>query len=484
MLPVFTFFMLAAFSCIFQFLSPTLYGIDGYYHIKVASLIRTQGLHFDFPWAQFSTFVNSFGDKDLVLHLLSLPFTGVADIVTAGKLAVIFINIIFIAAFIFVLKKYLSNSTASLFVLIPFLSTFFFVNFLLLRPATLVTVINILGVYFLIKKQWVKTAFLSFLYPLTHISFPLMIIFAFVCESVRYFNQKEFFFRNIAAVIAGVSLGCVLHPHFPNNLLVFYLNAILVPVHLLGNSFIDFGSSLLAPTTKYVLFANFIPILMLAFLIWDRFTSQIKLSLSTLVFLAITCLYIFLSFISGRFWYQIQIFIVIFAASYLRDSLSSGRKIDFRKLSSKIAVIFCLIIVIIYSLWSLENTFSEIQRWTNHNTHYELTAKWMNDNIPNDEIIYHTYWKDAAYFFCLNPENNYIVILDPIFMFYRSPDDYLKYRRLKNGLDSTPHKTIKNMGIRFGYTMKNSKLYLQIRENPNFTIIYEDSYGIVFKITS
>ena len=93
--PLIILLVLISFSILLQFTSPNLYGVDGYYHVKVASLIKTNGLHYNFRWAKFSTFSNTFADKDLVLHLIILPFTYISNIIIAGKWAAVFISFLF-----------------------------------------------------------------------------------------------------------------------------------------------------------------------------------------------------------------------------------------------------------------------------------------------------------------------------------------------------------------------------------------------------
>ncbi|MFH1768746.1 MAG: hypothetical protein ABH858_06275 [Candidatus Omnitrophota bacterium] len=122
--------------CVFiQFSSPTLYGADSYYHIAATRFLKDFGPRYDFPWAQFSTFKDFFSDKEFLFHLLTVPFLYLSDkIITAGKYAVIFYNILFITVYIFILKKYVPDLLAALLLLGPFLSSVFSIYFLYLRP--------------------------------------------------------------------------------------------------------------------------------------------------------------------------------------------------------------------------------------------------------------------------------------------------------------------------------------------------------------
>src|SRR5688572_24067552 len=51
-------------------------GIDGQYHIKVAALIREQGLRVDFPYLRFTILDQAnYTDHHLLFHALQAPFT-------------------------------------------------------------------------------------------------------------------------------------------------------------------------------------------------------------------------------------------------------------------------------------------------------------------------------------------------------------------------------------------------------------------------
>lgn len=62
-----------------QGFEPHVYGVDGYYHVSVARMIRTGGLPREFPWMQFSLFRNGYADLELLHHLALTPFAGNGD---------------------------------------------------------------------------------------------------------------------------------------------------------------------------------------------------------------------------------------------------------------------------------------------------------------------------------------------------------------------------------------------------------------------
>ena len=481
--------VLLAFSFIlyfsaFQFSSPSFFGIDDYYHVAVANFIKDYGPDYEFRWAQLSTFKDMFSDKDFLFHILIIPFLYLSDnLVLAGKYAIIFYNILFIVIYLTVLKKYLPSFLTGLFLLLPFTCLVFSAYFMYLRPATLANIFTILGIYWLINKRWIKLFILTLFYPLVHISFLTLLVFALVCEIIRYITIKEFFLRNVYIVIIATFLGCFLHPNYPNNYLSIHLNAILVPFYTLSNVGLDFGGEFKTLPTKEVFIDNFTLFFIFNLIIWMKFLTKVRVSYSTLCWWACSSIYLVLSFLSNRYWYTSNILFFIFFASFLKDWLG-GR--DWKTVLAKLNIAIVICTAIFISIFSLKfNIFSEfLKERTQLNLHYENVGLWMNKNIPAAETIYHGYWSDSPPFICLNPKNNYLVVLDPIYMFYRYPKEYIIYQNLIKGRIDNPQETFEKLfKTNYGYLRCNNVLYHQIKADfRNFKILYEDNWGIIFRV--
>jgi hypothetical protein len=88
-----------------QFSTPDLPDNDGYYHIKMAYLMRTEGLKPDFPWLPL-TILNprEFYNHHFLFHAAMIPFT-FGDLRLGAKWAsVIFPSLAFLAVW-FLLKR-------------------------------------------------------------------------------------------------------------------------------------------------------------------------------------------------------------------------------------------------------------------------------------------------------------------------------------------------------------------------------------------
>jgi|GEM_PF-839794 len=468
-----------------QFLTPTLYEYDPYYHVFISKLIKEQGLHFNFHWAHFTTFTEFYSDKELLLHLITVPFLYFTDsIITAGKYAVIFLNIAFFAAYGWILRKYLPAFLAGLFLLLPLLSGTFTVYSVYLRPATLSNIVFILFVYALIRKEWFYSGFLTITYALSHVSFPIVLPVVVLCEVIRYFSEKEFCFRNVYAVLLGLMIGMIVHPNYPYNLLSTYLNAILVPLYNLTNVPLDFGRELFAAGTNQAFSSNFSIFLVLVVIICMALHSKgAKVSFATKVWWMTTCIFLFLAMHGNRYWYQVNILMALFFASYVNDY--RGEK-AWRDILLPIRIIICIFLgaILIFFKSTRKGLRDDLKSYIYIANHYEAMGRWMKYHIPAGERIYHGYWSDSPFFICTNPKNDYIMLLDPMYTFYRYPDEYALYLKLKQGMVDNPHRVLLDIfKTRYGYTSRQTWLAQVIYSYPElFKILHQDYIGFIFEV--
>jgi hypothetical protein len=128
----------------------------------------------------------------------------------------------------------------------------------------------------------------------------------------------------------------------------------------------------------------------------------------------------------------------------------------------------------------------ETAHWTDvMNSHYERMGGWMRDNIPAGETVFHTSWSDSQYFIGLNPKNDYLVTLDPIFMYAWNPELYLAYRTISQGQADDPYTALQKVfGVRYGYASKTyvGSFVSQISGDPRFRIVVDEPLGVIFAL--
>lgn len=467
-----------------DFYSPVLYDPDSYYNIAVSGFIKNLGLHYQFRWAQFSTFKEHFADKDLLLHIVCIPFLYLTDnLVLAGKYSIVLCMILFVLTYLFVLRRYLPESLAAVFLLLPFLSPVFSAYILELRSVTIANILLIAGIFFLITKRPVWLFAISVIYPLAHLSFFTIIIFAVGCEALRHIFYKDPCAKNLYAVITGSILGCVMHPNFPNNFIPVYLNGILVPLHVAGGIDLGFSGETKALGAGAVLADNFAIFSALIIILWALLRYKKKISFASAVWFTVSGAYLVLALFSARYWYQANAIFFISLASYTGDLLKAGGRAVLLARIKKLAI-FCFVLALPFIAFNAKQLKSFLDYFAATSTHYENIAKWMERNIPENQTIYHSNWDDSSYFICLNPKNNYINTNDPIYMRYIYPREFAIIDDLSMGRVNNPHEVLdKIFKTRYGYLRKAEPLYRQIaNDTKHFKILYENNSGSVFEL--
>ena len=462
-----------------QFATPTIYGADGNLHIRMAEFLKSFGPRYDFHWARFSTFSENFSDKDFLYHVFLIPFTLFRNIFFGAKLAAaIFASGLFLA-FYLLLKRYSDKSVLPFFLIAFFLSDMFLETISRPRPISIVILITIFSVHLMIQKKYLSVFVTALFYSLSHVTSPLIILYALIVEIVRRTDKKEFHIKTILAAFSGVLAGFIIHPNFPNNFIVFYLNSVLVPIYTVKTGILELGAEFFPINTREFLLSYPVIIIGIISVIYIAISKRPKAGFATNVFLTLSAFFFLLSFICRRYLSHGYLIMLMALCSYFSDYCAGIKDIN------KKGIIFVSILLILLGFNSFNKVCYNALVQKVINTHYEQAGKWMEKNIPAGELIFHANWSDSQYFIGLNPRNDYFVTLDPVYMYKRDSELYKLYRDVSFGRTTDPYTVLKdNFKVKYGYAGKNyfNGLIEQIRKDPRFRILAEDSFGVIFSL--
>ena len=480
--PVAILILIAGIFAIFfiQFLTPTLYGADGYLHIRMAEFLKEFGPRYDFHWARYSTFNERFSDKDFLFHSFLIPFTFFKNIFFGAKLGAATFASLLLLVFALMLNKYSNKLIFPFFILAFFFSDMFLQAISRPRPISLVILVSLLAMHFMIQKKHRMIFAIALLYSLGHITSPLIILYALIVETVRYLDKKEFYAKTILAAFLGVLLGFIVHPNVPNNFIVFYLNSILVPLYTIKTGVLELGAEFFPLNTRQFLLNYPVIVIGVISIIYIAVSKRSKTKFHTNVFLALSAFFFVLSFICRRYLGHGYLIMLLAFASYVSDALPD------LKITTKKAAILIFPLLLLITFNSYKNVRYNALVSNVVNTHYEQAGKWMDANIPEGELIFHANWSDSQYFIGLNPKNDYFVTLDPVYMHNWNPKLYKLYRDVSFGRTQDPYAILKDtFKVKYGYISRNyfSGLIDQIRVDPKFTILAEDSLGVIFSLS-
>jgi hypothetical protein len=465
-------------------INPYLNEYDPYYHVAAARFLKDYGPKYDFRWAQFTTFKTHFADKEYLLHALTLPFLYVTDdLIKAGKYTIIFLNVLFLLVYVYLLRRYIPPHLAGLFLILLTFSMHFSIYFTYLRPQTLGNIFYILAAYCAMNKRWPYVAIISIAYVLSHVSFPILVPMIFLIEVARFCYNREFCERNLYAVVLGIMAGIFIHPNYPNILLSVYLNAFLVPLYIFTKVPLDFGRELFPVTTDGIFIAEVFSFLSMAIVVVGGLRRGVKASFATFAWLIALSLYFLLALFGNRYWYPFSVVFYLFFASYLNDwrGKRSWPSVAVTLRRGLLAYFIVAVIMIVPNRNIVNNDISD---YCAISSHYVAVGRFLKNHVPAGENIYHAYWSDSPFFICMNPKNNYISLLDPIYTFYPYPKIYLYYLGLRQGPVENPHLVIRDVfHARYGYAGFPSWLSKTAQaDKDHFEVLYADSKGLVFKI--
>jgi hypothetical protein len=470
-----------------QFSIPTLFGADGYLHIRMAHFLRDFGPRYPFHWARFSVFAEHFADKDFLYHLALIPFTYLPGFVFSAKAAALSAAVALFAGYFFLLRRYSLPWLVPFFLALFFLSPAYVQALCRPRPMVVMILLTLLFVHCAIRRRALGLFFLGVVFTLMHVSSPLWIFFILLIEWVRGLGEGVMCWKHIGVTLAGIVCGFALHPNFPDNFTIFYLNGILVPLFAMTWG-LELGAEFFPLDTRA--YAIQYPWVIIGFVVFGVLAASKgnRMRFETRVWMVMAGFFFVLSFFSKRYAIHAYPAILLFLASYISDWWQGGERLLWLRRRGRVAVgisVLACVCVVSLSGCGVYRGFRELagneQAW---NSHYEMCAAWMNENIPPGETVFHANWSDAQYFIGLSPQHDYFVTLDPIFMYQWDKEKYRLYRDIAFGRVDDVAASLGVFNVRYGYAGKDyfGALIERVRGDPRFEIMAENGMGAFFRL--
>jgi hypothetical protein len=189
---------------------------DTAYHAAVGGLIREHGILQSFPWTPFSWLSDHYADKELLFHLLYVPFIGFGWI-TASKLVGTITGATLLLVVYFILRKE-EIHLAGLWALLPLItSDVFLFRFALVRPHLLSITLAFILLWAALRGRLLVLAIVSLLYPWSYVAFwQIPAILLVIVEMARLLSGGRIQWKPAVVVLAGIVVGWALHPNALN----------------------------------------------------------------------------------------------------------------------------------------------------------------------------------------------------------------------------------------------------------------------------
>jgi len=117
-------------------------------------------------------------------------------------------------------------------------------------------------------------------------------------------------------------------------------------------------------------------------------------------------------------------------------------------------------------------------------TAYQGACEWIRLNAPLDARVFNTDWDDFPMLFYFNPTNEYIVGLDPTYLYDRNAELWKLYARITLGEESGAASLIRDrFGAEYVFSDNDHTAFLRLAaESGDFETVYRDRYTTVLRI--
>ena len=396
-LPIALFLLFFLGMALIQFVTLDMPDNDGFYHIKLAWLMRTEGLKPAFPFLPVSILnENEFYDHHFLFHVALIPFTFGDLRIGAKWAAVVFASLAFLAVWYLFHRQRIPYAWLWALGLLGISDAFLF-RMSITRAQSLSLGMLALGYAWLLEGKYRHLAVLGFLYVWMYDAFPLMIALAVLHFLAVALTERRFELRPLLYISAGIVLGMIVNPYFPDNLIFSYHH--MLP-KLADATSVRVGNEWYPYDTKQLLENSLPALIAFASGAFALGLAGRKMDARTALGLLTALLFGLMLFQARRFVEYFPPFALIFAAfawSPLFESTSAEQPVSSPGLASRWQNYVPVAVLCLAIAASLITSISPARAAIDRSKPYGLYANaslWLEKNTPAQSRVFQTDWDD------------------------------------------------------------------------------------------
>ncbi|MBU1149276.1 hypothetical protein KKI23_04260 [Patescibacteria group bacterium] len=504
--PVFWYLLifLVAFLFLFYFQhNSTFADPDSFYHLKSSLLLRDQGIYEEFPWLYHTVLRSEYTDQHWLYHALMIPFVSWLHPVVGGKVYTVLLGAVLITLFYWLLKK-LHVKGAPAFTFLLLLVNPFVFRISLLKAPVFSLIFLLVGIYFIFSYRYKSLFILSFLYVWSYGGFLLILVVTGLYGLISFIltkNPRQYFknffkdkdVRLFGWSLAGVILGIIINPYFPQNLKFYWHQLIQIGVINyrdligVGGEWYPYGFSELIPNTIFVT----LPLVLALVLFLINLKKQKRITITLFILFA----FFFLLTLKSRRYVEYYVpFAVLFASVvisrfWLSADFNEGLKLlkDFyrqKKALAYVLLIYLLIVMPYVAIRDIQSNKNSLQNGIS-STKFAEAGSWLAQNTPKNSIVMHSDWDEFPILFYQNDHNYYIVGLDPTFMYVYDQDLYWKWVNITIGEQKDNLYQIIKGDFQASYVFLETdhlEMDSNISNDGNFLLVYQDDQAKIYQV--
>ena len=470
-----------------QFVTPDMPDNDGFYHIKLARLMRTEGLKPDFPYLPLSILnEREFYDHHFLFHVALIPFTFGDLRVGAKWAAVTFASLTFLAVWVLFYRQRVPFAWLWALGLLG-ISEAFLYRMSITRAQSLSLGMLALAYVWLLEGKYKRLALLGFIYVWMYDAFPLMIALAVLHFLAVALTDRRFEFRPLLYTSVGILLGMLINPYFPDNLIFSFHH--MLP-KLANATSVSVGNEWYPYETKQLLDNSLPALVAFASGVLALGLAGRKMDVRTALALFVSLLFGLMLFQARRFVEYFPPFALIFAAFAWAPLLETKPTFNSsRGLFTSLQNYFRVALLSLAVAFSLFRSINPARQAIDRAKPYGLYANasaWLEKNSPAGSRVFQTDWDDFPRLFYYNTHNTYLVGLDPTYLQLYDADLYDRWVDITQGDVENPSQAIATtFGSRYVHTDLNHRDFLEVAaEDPGLKEVYRDDQAVIFEVVS
>lgn len=461
-----------------QFATPNLAGNDGYYHIKMAQVMRERGLVPYFDWLPLTILnAGAYYDHHFLYHVALIPFT-FGDLRQGVKWAsVIFPALTFLTGWLLLRGQKVSYAPIWALGFVAISEAFLYrMSMPRVQALSLLMLLLVLHVTLTRRFRWLLP--LAFLYVWLYDAFPLILLVVGVYSAMRLVFDKKLEVAPLAYATGGVALGLIVNPYFPDNVVFIYNH--LAPklsdatATKVGNEWYPYRTWTLVTNSGFALLAFVSGIFALGM-------QERRMNISTATLLTLAVLFGAMLFKSRRFVEYFPAFALLFAALAWAPLLKNWKSAP--GVMRWVAPVLLTATVVAGIVYSVPGAQEQLQKSKPYQQ-YADASNWLVQNSPAGSRVFQTDWDDFTRLYFYNTHNTYLIGLDPTYMQLYDADLYDLWVSITRGKVENPAQVIsETFGSQYVITdLKHEKFLKRADEDPQLEEVFRDDYAVVFQV--
>jgi hypothetical protein len=472
-------FFIALFAFV-QFGTPHLADNDGYYHMRMGQLVRSQGLQVDFPWLPLTILKpDAFYDHHLLYHVYLALFVGDRQpehMIFGAKIASMVMPALACLTIWWLLYA-LRIPWATLWSIGLFaISDAFLYRMSMPRAQSASLLVLMLGLHWLLQRRYVLLLPIGFFYVWLYNAFPLLLLVAGVYMVATLLTERRFAWRALAYPLAGVVLGLMINPYFPANIIFIVehlVPKISQPATSVGSEWYPYSTWALVQNTGVALALWLVGVLALG---W----RGERIDRPTMTTLLLSIVFGLLLFKARRFVEYFPPFALIFAALSSAALLRAWSTTRQQSRWATFLFIGALAAPLGATLGAARITMAQSQPAAT----YRAAAEWLGTHTPPGSLIFQADWDDFPRLFFYNQSNRYIIGLDPTFMQRYDATLYEEWVAMTQGkVEPLGEEISRRFGTAYVLSDHQHTDFLRkVMLDPRMKEVYRDDDAVIFAI--